>query len=297
MTYGVTRDPISGIRDGILKRPKTDPLVFETDTSLEFWQFRASLNVHNGLGKPVRVPENVRLYHVTAFQHSSAPPGTPVPGPAGMCAYGTNPNYHGPTHRALLLHLDAWADRGIRPPKSNFPEVEKKTLVTLEEYRAAFPAIPGVPAPAALNELETLNYGPGFDSEGGRLTLLPPVLGSSYTVLVPRANSDGVDVSGVRPIEVRAPLGTNLGWNVRAQGRREPNLCGLTGSFIPFARTKTERLASGDPRPSLEERYKDHAGYVRAVKRGARDLVEEGFMIEEDYERIVREAETSNVLR
>jgi hypothetical protein len=68
----------------------------------------------------------------------------------------------------------------------------------------------------------------------------------------------------------RAPLGTNMGWNVRAPGSRSANLCGLSGSFIPFATTKAERVASGDPRKSLEERYKSHAGYVKAVEKAAR---------------------------
>ena len=33
LTYAVTTDPITNVRDGILKRPDTDPLVFQTDTS------------------------------------------------------------------------------------------------------------------------------------------------------------------------------------------------------------------------------------------------------------------------
>src|SRR4030088_1650090 len=53
MTLGVTTDPVTGIRDGILKRPATDPLVFQTVTALEFWQFRASLDVADGSGQPV----------------------------------------------------------------------------------------------------------------------------------------------------------------------------------------------------------------------------------------------------
>jgi hypothetical protein len=53
LTFGVTTDPISGVRDGILKRPATDPLVFQVDSSNEFWQMNASLNVHDGQGRPV----------------------------------------------------------------------------------------------------------------------------------------------------------------------------------------------------------------------------------------------------
>ena len=53
-TYAVTTDPVTGIRDGILKRPPTDPLVFHVDTGNEFWQMHASLNVQDGAGSPFR---------------------------------------------------------------------------------------------------------------------------------------------------------------------------------------------------------------------------------------------------
>ena len=90
----------------------------DTDTENEFWQMKASLNVHDGLGQPLAVPDNVRLYLISNFQHSGGNPRAPVPGPTGMCANPTNPNYHGPTHRALLMALDAWADRGVAPPRA-----------------------------------------------------------------------------------------------------------------------------------------------------------------------------------
>ena len=56
-------------------------------------------------------------------------------------------------------------------------------------------------------------------------------------------------------------------------------------------------MRTGDPRLSLEERYADHAGYVDAVRRAAAELQRERFLLEEDVERYVREAEASDVLR
>jgi hypothetical protein len=297
LTYAVTTDPISGIHDGLLKRPATDPLVFHTDSANEFWQMNASLNVHDGLGRPVPIPGNVRLYFFSSFQHGAATPFAPVPGPRGICQNPTNPNFAGPSLRALLIALDAWADQGREPPRSNYPRVRNQMLVSLDDARAAFPAIPGVEFPMVLNELELLNYGPEFDSEGGRLTVLPPLLGPRYTLLVPKPDEDGLDIAGIRPMEIRAPLGTNTGWNVRAPGFRAPDLCGLSGSYIPFATTEAERLASGDPRRSLEERYGDHAGYVRAVRRAALQLLRQGFLLVEDVERYISDAEDSDVLR
>jgi hypothetical protein len=297
LTLSITTDPVSGIRDGLVKRPDTDGLIFESDTENEFYNMRASLNVTDGLGKTVRPPKNVRLYFFSSFQHSGNNPPPSFPGPAGMCQNAINPNYHGPTVRALLTALDAWADGVIEPPESNYPSLGDGTLISLAAAQKVFPKIPGVTFPPMLNELELLDFGPLFDSEGGILTELPPLLGPSYKIFVPRPDQDGLDIAGIRPMEIRVPLGTNMGWNVRAPGFRAPNLCGLNGSFVPFATTKNERLAKGDPRKSLKERYKDHEGYVDAVEKAASDLVHERFLLKEDADRFINDAKASSVLK
>jgi len=69
------------------------------------------------------------------------------------------------------------------------------------------------------------------------------------------------------------------------------------GGFIPFARTKTDRIAAGDPRPSLEERYHDHEGFVSRVRAVAQAQVRDGWLLPQDAERIQYQAETSDVLR
>ena len=120
---------------------------------------------------------------------------------------------------------------------------------------------------------------------------MPPVPGSSrYQLFVPKPDSDGLDIGGIRPMEVAAPTATIAGWNVRAPGRRAPDLCGLSGWFIPFASTKTQRKAGADPRPSLEERYGDNAGFVKAVEAAARKLVRERFLLREDADRYIQAA-------
>jgi hypothetical protein len=83
----------------------------------------------------------------------------------------------------------------------------------------------------------------------------------------------------------------------RAGGHRAPALCGLTGSFIPFAKTKAERTTRGDPRRSLEERYTDRAGLVRAVERAARELVESRFLLPEHADRFVAAAKASDFMQ
>jgi hypothetical protein len=190
LTLAVTTDPISGVRDGLVKRPDTDGLIFESDTENEFYNMRASLNVADGSGRPVSPPKNVRLYFLSGFQHGGNNPPPSFPGPAGMCANSTNPNYHGPTVRALLMALDAWADKAIEPPESNYPGLGVQTLVTLAAAERVFPKIPSVTFPPMLNELELLDFGPLFGSDGGVLTELPPLLGPSYKIFVPKPDAD-----------------------------------------------------------------------------------------------------------
>ena len=298
-TFAVTTDPLTGLRDGLLKRPATDPLVMQIDEELVFWQWKASLNVHDSLGNPVPIPENVRLYFQTGYGHIS---GAGLLAPAvrlPICqdptnGVGNNQASTGLTSRALVRVIDDWADRGIAPPPSNYPRIENGTLATLEEYRAIFPLIPGIERPSVLNELDVLDFGPGFNSRGGVQTLLPPKHGRRYPVRVPKPGDDGIAIAGIQTMMTRAPLGTNVGWNIRS-GFRAPDLCGLNGSFLPFARRAAD--GGGDTRRSLEARYTDNNGFSNAVRKAANELVDERFMLKQDAEKLLKGAAASDILR
>jgi hypothetical protein len=302
-TYAVSTDPISGVHDGIMKRPQTDPFVMQVDSESEFWQLHGSLNVVDGHGDPVLIPPNVRLYFVgnTAHAFISGSFLFPAAGTAPLCEYGTpGSGINWETLRAALRNLDRWADSEdghYTPPESNYPSLSNGTLVALEEATQAFPRIPDVAFPTVYDTYQLLEFGPLFNSEGGVLTVEPPQNGPSYTILVPLTDSAGIQLAGVHQIESQVPLGTSTGWNVRSSQHRGPNLCILTGSYFPFATTKAERLQSGDPRPSLEELYRNHDGFVRAVKRAAHDLVRHGFLLEVDADTDIGVAEASNVLK
>ena len=112
---------------------------------------------------------------------------------------------------------------------------------------------------------------------------------------MPRVDLDGNDVAGIRLPRIQVPVGTYLGWNLRRQGFAEGELCGLTGSFIPFPQTRADRLKSGDPRLSLEERYPNHKAYVRGVEQAVRDLMEHRFLLEEDAQRVLDAAKASTI--
>ena len=89
---------------------------------------------------------------------------------------------------------------------------------------------------------------------------------------------------------VRAPLGTYTGWNLRGRGHGEGYMHEFTGSYIPFPETDEVKQAIRDSRPSVKDRYMDSEGYVRAVRMGAENLLQESLMLDEDMERVVVEA-------
>jgi hypothetical protein len=64
----------------------------------------------------------------------------------------------------------------------------------------------------------------------------------------------------------------------------------MTGSFIPFARTKTERERTGDQRLSIEERYASRDEYLSKVKDAAAELVRQRFLLDFDVPRVVEAA-------
>jgi hypothetical protein len=97
---------------------------------------------------------------------------------------------------------------------------------------------------------------------------------------VPTVNKDGIDVAGVRLPDVAVPLGTYTGWNLMRDVPKDE--CSAMGSFIPFARSKAERIAAADPRLSLEERYGTHSNYVKAVEAAVERLVSERLLLPED---------------
>jgi len=108
---------------------------------------------------------------------------------------------------------------------------------------------------------------------------------------------DGNEIAGVRMPGVEAPTATTTGWALRRAEFGGPDGCESDGQNIPFATTKKERLRNGDPRKSLEERYKDHAGYVDAVMAAAANAVAQGFLLQDDATALIKLAGDSAVLK
>jgi hypothetical protein len=118
-----------------------------------------------------------------------------------------------------------------------------------------------------------------------------PEGGTQYRPLVAKVGTDGNELAGIRLPDIAAPLATYTGWNAYKAPFPEGELCDRDGSYAPLAKSKAEREKSGDPRPSLEELYGNHAGYVAKLKAAADALVGERLLLPEDAQRYIATAE------
>jgi hypothetical protein len=180
--------------------------------------------------------------------------------------------------RAMLVALNEWVTDGTAPPASQVPRIDKDQLVAASALR--FPRIPGV------NVVQTA-YAPRRLDLGSE----PPKLGDAFPALVPQVDRDGNETSGIRLPELRVPLATYMGWNLRAPSVGAPTeQFPLIGSMVAFPRTRAEREKSGDPRLSIEERYASQQEYLVKIEAAARELAKERFLLESDIPQVVARA-------
>ena len=296
--------PVASLLDRC-RATNTCPKIAETFGSAEVWGLRQSFTLVGTTAKAdIPIPENVRRYFFPSVTHGGGPGGfsTTPAGNVGACVLPANPAPVGPMRAALIKRLTAWVTKGTPMPASKYPTLAEGTLVANTRAAMGFPSIPGAPSPEGIQyPLIDYDLGPHFRyaDQSGVLTKVP-VVKATLPQLVVRVDADGNEVGGIRSPLLMAPLGTYTGWNVAASGVFKGQLC-ITGSpgggFIPFTTTKAERLAKGDPRLSLEERYTDHAGYMRAVTKAASELVRDGYLLQPDADAMITQAEQSRILR
>ena len=303
-TWGVSHDPLSATTAGQLdrcRRSHTCPKVLHTNTDTEYWQATMALNTTDALGtRDLPIPPEVRIYLFAATQHGGGntllqPPGT-LPSVPAACQLRSNSNPFIEGQRALLVALREWIVDGREPPASRYPTLQAGTLVPVAQVQYPYvPANAFTPTGIAMQKF-VLERGPLFNvTDISGVMAEPPIFGAAYPVLMPQVDPDGNTIDGLRNTTVQAPLGTYVGWNVRRAGFSEGDSCDLTGAFIPFARTLQERLANGDPRPSLQERYPTHAAYVARVQAAASALVDQRLLLPADAQRLVAQAEAAVV--
>jgi hypothetical protein len=309
-SYASETDPLTGRTQGILDRctaSNTCPKIVHAATALEMWELRQSLGFTDPLGtRDLPETANVRSYIMASTQHSQALLPLLAKEPFGACQQQPNPNPHNWTMRALLTHLTAWVKDGTEPPPSTRPTIAAGNLVAPDQVR--FPRIPanaygGVTRPAVKftadnDPLHVQDYGKDYnpaDTSGIIAPDAPKLSAARYGTLVAQVDADGNDLGGIRDVFVQVPIGTYTGWNYFNKNFFEDGFCTLTGSFIPFAPTKAERLAVVDSRPSIEERYPTKEAYVAAFRKAANDLVAQRFLLPDDAIRLVSQAEQDGI--
>ena len=270
-----TTDPFTGRRGAILTGGPTDPKVIEVNTSTEYWQKGASL-IHTdpNASRDAELPPNARVYMIAGTQHGGGPGTDPSPGP---CVNPRNPHSASPALRALFVALEEWVKNGVAPPLSRVPSISDGTAVEADTVK--MPAVPGFAiAPGANRIAVPVDW------------VDPPArLDNFYATRVSAVDADGNEIAGIRLPPIAVPLGTYTGWNVY---RAQPcELCDRDGSLIRFARTRREREAIGDPRPSLEERYGTREAYAEKVKAAAAALVTDRLLLPSDAAAFVKTAE------
>jgi len=298
----MSRDPITRATDSRYarcQRTNTCPLGVEIYSANEYWVKAASL-LHTDPTGSHDLPDSpyTRNYLMSSMQH-----GTGNANARGACQQNQNPLSSSATQRALFIALDEWATSNRKPPNSRVPKLKDGTLVApLPQSGMGFPVIPSpftdTPGPSVTyTGLKTtrylFDYGLNF-YETGIATVNPPEFpfntpsyqddprnGPIYPSFIPKTDSDGNDIAGVRLPDVTVPLATYTGWALR-RGAHANDGCEAAGQFIPFPRTAADRAATGDPRASVEERYPSFEAYHGRIVKALDDFVRDRFLLCED---------------
>jgi len=265
--YQMTVDPVTGKRDGLGARIPAglEPKIVTFDTGSEYWdKGRLGALRHAAVDGTADLPDapNVRVYYVAGSKHGAGR----VPARQGGGQMADNPLDYGWAERALMDALDRWTREGVEPPPSRHPRFADGTMV--QHHQLKFPAVPGVQWPTQV---------PG----GYRWDVDTPV--SPLPFLLSQVDADGNETGGIRLPEQAVPLGTMTGWLFRSERIGAPHtLIVNAGGYLPFAATRAERTSSGDPRPSIEERYASRAEYLAKIDAVARQLARERYVLTAD---------------
>jgi len=290
-----TFDPISGTSDWRYRKcEQTDtcPLALEFYSANEYWVKAASLMSTDPTGR-FDLPDHplTRLYLLSSAQHASA--GNPTS--KGLCQQFLDPLDPAPVERALWIDLDEWSTRGVPPPDSQVPRLHDHTLALPTQSSVGFPHIPNVTYTGLKTTRYRFNYGPNFyqtfiptinPPAGGPPYEDNPANGPIYPSYVPKTDSDGNDLAGIRLPELQVPLATYTGWALRS-GTWANDGCEGSGQYIPFVATQQARVTAGDPRPSVQERYASYNVYENQVVEAVDNLVRHRFFICDDTQGIV----------
>lgn len=290
-------DPQTGEKvPGLLSRQRASggvPKIIATNSGAEYWRGDAALLHMNLSGEQdLKDPPEARAYLFASAQHMSGQAA--LSDRAGVDgARGSHPlnvlNYT-PLLRAALVNLEHWVSDDVAPPESCVPSLAKGTAVPRERVIDVFAHIPSAQIPATDRLLTIPRLELGNEASKGVGTW-PAIAGERFPTLVSAVDSDGNEVGGIRLPDLDLPLASLTGWNPRhPEIGGEGQILNMFGSTVPFIVSGTERRASGDPRPSIEERYRDRDDYLARVRIAAEQLAADRYILDEDIPIVVENA-------
>jgi hypothetical protein len=292
--------------EGLLDRcteTRTCPEVLETFGSLEFYDEKMSPDLIGFTAEEdIPLPANVHRYYNPSTTHGGGAGGFTFvanPPPASGCVFPANPNPESDTNNALQDDFVELVMQGTPMPRSSYPTLRDGLLVPATQRAEGFPEIPNYPFQGnQINFAELFDFGPDIDyrNQTGIVTIQPPIIDRVLPTYAVKVDSDGNEFAGVRSTLLQAPLATYTGWNTFAAGVFKGQQCGLTASSFPFKETKAQRVAAQDPRPSIEERYGTHQGYVCVVTNAANEAVKRRFLRSTAATTLIAQAQAGNVL-
>ncbi len=307
--YSVLTDALTGKTDGRDRRcqqSNTCPKIMSVNSANEYWVKTGSLVHTDTAGNDIADPDNVRFYLLSDVEHTAT---GDAPNSPGVCAQPRNTIDPSPALRAIFVAMDQWID-GVAPPNSAVPRRSDGTAVfsvatagsplgigQVPQANLGWPTIPGVTYSGLITVRNVFDFGPQFDA--GILSIDPPLpTGKIYPSFVSKVDADGNEIAGVRLPPVAAPVATYTGWGLRAAtfGGSATDGCESAGQTLNFAATAAARIASGDPRLSVAERYGTHAGYVAAVMAAANALHDRRLLLPADVTAYINAAQASTVL-
>jgi len=93
----------------------------------------------------------------------------------------------------------------------------------------------------------------------------------------------------VKSLLMRLPLGTYTAWDPIPTGPLKGRERSLAAGYVPFALTKAQRTASGDPRRSIEERYGDLWSYYYQAIWIVNDLAGQRLLLPDDANLLINQ--------
>ena len=266
--YENQTDPFTGKSDGILARctaSNTCPKIIHLNSGTEYWQAGQSLVTTDPLGqRDTTPPDNVRILVDELGRTSGRKPGDAQ----GRVRHALQSDRLSAAAACVARWSRSTAgSRTARPPRrAAIPASPTARWCPRSSSISPFQGsrwrrVPAIRNPASISAPTSTRASSARRS--GRAQGSVPRPGAACRCRRQRNRRP-------RAAGISVPTGTAMGLSVRSEfGGGTGGLCYLDGAFLPFAKTKAEREATKDPRPSLAERYRDNADYAERVKAAA----------------------------